>query len=53
MVANLIWGKTLEDACKWANKYAAKVVLIDGTLKGYSTVEELESFYRERGESLE
>ncbi len=53
MVANLHWGKNLEDACRWANKYAAKVVLVDGTLKGYSTVKELEDFYRERGESLE
>ena len=52
MVANLHWGKSLEEACRWANKYAARVVLVDGTLKGYSTVEELEAFYRERGESL-
>lgn len=52
MVANLHWGKNLEDACRWANKYAAKVVLVDGTLKGYSTVDELEAFYRERGETL-
>ena len=52
MVVNLHWGKNLEEACRWANKYAARVVLVDGTLKGYSTVEELEAFYRERGESL-
>lgn len=53
MVANLHWGKNLEEACKWANKYAAKVVLVDGTLKGYSTVEELKAFYEARGESLD
>ncbi len=53
MVANLYWGKNLEDACRWANKYAARVVLVDGTLKGYSTVAELEAFYKQRGESLD
>ncbi len=53
MVANLHWGKDLETSCQWANKYAARVVLVDGTIKGYATVEELESFYRARGESLE
>ena len=34
-------------------KYAARVVLVDGTLKGYSTVAELEAFYKQRGESLD
>lgn len=53
MVVCLHNGRTLEDACRWANKYAARVVMVDGTLKGYSTVAELEAFYRERGESLE
>ena len=53
MVANLHWGKNLEDSCRWANKYAARVVLVDGTLKGYSTIPELEEFYRQRGETLE
>lgn len=53
MVVNLHWGKRLEEACRWANKYAAKVVLVDGTLKGYSTLEELEAFYAARGETLQ
>lgn len=53
MVVNLHWGKNLEEACRWANKYAARVVLVDGTLKGYSTLEELERFYTARGETLD
>ena len=53
MVVQLHNGKNLMDACEWANKYAARVVTVEGTLKGYSTVEELEQFYRTRGESLE
>lgn len=53
MVFKLHEGKDLEQACRWANKYAARVVLVDGTLKGYSTVPELQEFYRLRGESLD
>lgn len=53
MVVSLHWGKSLEDACRWANKYAARVVLVDGTLKGYSTLEELNAFYMARGETLD
>ena len=45
MVAGLSKGWDLEKACAWANKYAARTVLFEGTLAGYSTVEELEDFF--------
>lgn len=52
VIANLYWGRNLEQACAWANQYAARVVTVAGTVKGYSTVKELEEFYRQRGECL-
>ena len=53
VIANLYWGKSLEDACAWANKYAARVVTVEGTVKGYSTVEELEEFCKAHGVTLD
>ena len=53
VIANLYWRKSLEDACAWANKYAARVVTVEGTVKGYSTVEELEEFCKAHGVTLD
>lgn len=52
VIANLYWGKGLEEACSWANKYAARVVTVEGTVMGYSTVEELTEFCASHGVTL-
>ena len=43
-VANLVWGKDLEEAMKWASKYAALSVTIDGTIPAYRPLEEVNAF---------
>jgi len=43
-VAGLVWGKTLEEAARWASAYAALCVTIDGTIPSYRPLEEVESF---------
>ncbi len=43
-VANLVWGKDLEEAMQWASKYAALSVTIDGTIPAYRPLEEVNAF---------
>jgi len=43
-VAGLAWGKTLEEAARWASAYAALCVTIDGTIPSYRPLGEVESF---------
>lgn len=43
-VANLVWGKELEEAMQWASKYAALSVTIDGTIPAYRPLDEVNAF---------
>lgn len=44
--ARLVRGENLEDAARWASKYAALTVTIDGTIPAYRPLEEVEEFIR-------
>ena len=41
---NLIWGKDIEDACKWAGAYASYTTMRRGTLLSYPMLEEVQGF---------
>lgn len=43
-IANLVWGKDLEEAMQWASKYAALSVTIDGTIPAYRPLDEVNAF---------
>lgn len=44
--AQLVWGRDIEQATRWASKYAALTVTIDGTIPAYRPLEEVERFIR-------
>lgn len=49
MAAQLVLGKDLKAASRWAGKYAALTVTIDGTIPAYRPMEEVEEFIRSLG----
>ena len=44
VIVNLIWGKDIEDACKWAGAYASYTTMRRGTLLSYPMLEEVQGF---------
>ena len=46
MVACLVWGKPLIEACEWASKYAAFKVTRKGTIPGYPHLADVEKFMK-------
>lgn len=44
VIVNLIWGKDIEDACKWAGAYASYTTTRGGTLLSYPMLEEVQGF---------
>ena len=49
MVANLVWGKAIEDACRWAGAYASYTTTKAGTLPSYPLLEEIQPFLKQLG----
>lgn len=47
--AQLVLGKDLETATRWAGKYAALTVTIDGTIPAYRPMDEVEEFISSLG----
>ena len=47
MVANLVWGKAIEDACRWAGAYASYTTTKAGTLPSYPLLEEIQPFLKQ------
>ena len=51
LVANLVWGKSMEEASKWASYYASYKVTRKGSMakrpgEGYPYLEEVEDFFK-------
>lgn len=44
MIVNLVWGKDVEEACRWAGRYAAYTVTQTGTIPAYPTLEQFQSW---------
>lgn len=44
MVANLVWGKSIADACRWAGAYASYTTTRPGTIPSYPTLSEIQPF---------
>lgn len=44
VIVNLIWGKDIEDACKWAGAYASYTTTRKGTLLSYPMLKEAQAF---------
>ncbi|WP_343246758.1 ribokinase [Diplocloster hominis] len=42
--ANLVWGKSITEACTWANRYSAYTVAHRGTIPSYPDRETIERF---------
>lgn len=49
VIANLVWGKPLQEAMIWASKYAALSVTIDGTIPAYRPLAEVTAFIEKLG----
>lgn len=49
MVANLVWGKDIADACRWAGAYSSYTTTRQGTLPSYPPLVEVESFIQGLG----
>lgn len=47
--ANLVWGKTITEACRWANRYSAYTVAHQGTIPSYPDRETIERFMDDSG----
>lgn len=45
---NLSWGKTIGEACRWANEYAAYTTTREGSIPSYPLLAEIEEYMRER-----
>lgn len=44
MVAGLVWGKSMREACEWASKYSALKVTRKGTIPAFPHLKDVEEF---------
>lgn len=45
---NLVWGKTEEEACRWANEFAGYTTTREGSIPSYPLLNEIEPYIKER-----
>lgn len=45
---NLTWGKSEEDACRWANEFAGYTTTREGSISSYPLLSEIEPYMKER-----
>ena len=45
---NLIWGKSEEQACRWANEFAGYTTTREGSIPSYPLLKEIEPYMKER-----
>lgn len=45
---NLTWGKTEEEACRWANEFAGNTTTQEGSISSYPLLSEIQPYIKER-----
>lgn len=45
---NLVWGKSEEEACRWANEFAGYTTTREGSISSYPLLAEIEPYIKER-----
>lgn len=45
---NLLWGRSEEDACRWANEFAGYTTTLEGSISSYPVLQEIGPYIEER-----